>query len=420
MIKYISLFYLLISCGAAYGQTTGISLDSCLMLAKENYPLIKQLNLLARSESYQVSNALKAWLPQAGLNAEASYQSDVTHLDIRIPGIEGPKPPNKDQYKINLDLGQTIYDGGQIAAQKNMLRTGSQIEMIRAESELYKIRERVMQLFFGNLLIQKQFRNIQLLNNDLDEQIKKAKAALDAKAIAPNSLYSLQAEQINIRQRQEELKSSQLQWLLMLSKFVGLRLDTNTIFNVPVAPVLSSQINRTELSLYDKQVQLADYQSKLNTSASIPKLQAYAQFGYANPALNFLENKFETYYIAGLRFNWNLSAFYSRRNSVRISNINKNIAELQKEAFVFNTELTMIQQQEEIQKYERLLANDRELMTLRMKIKDAAKAQWENGLITVSDYLRELNAEEQARTNYELHQIQYLQSGYLYNYYSGN
>jgi outer membrane protein TolC len=158
----------------------------------------------------------------------------------------------------------------------------------------------------------------------------------------------------------------------------------------------------------------------LSLSQVRPKLQAFVQLGYANPGLNFLKNEFATYYIAGVKFNWSISSFYTRNNTNRIQLLNKNMAELQKETFRFNTELNLIQQQQELSKYDKLISADQQLVDLRSKIKNAAKAQWDNGVITVSDYLRELNAEDQARTNQALHQIQYLQALYLYNYYSGN
>ncbi len=420
MSKYLLSFFLFVIGSTGYTQTTSLSLDSCLSLARENYPMIKQLDLITKTEKYNVSNISKAWWPQFNLNAQATYQSEVTHFDLKIPGLDLPAPPNKDQYKIYLDIGQVIYDGGQISAQKNIARTSSRMEMIKTESELYKIKERVQQLYFGNLLIQKQLKSVDLLNIDLNEQIKKAKAALEAKAISANILYALEAEQLKADQRKDELKSSQAQWILLLSKFINRNLDSNVNFILPDAPPLNTQINRPEIKLYDQQASLSEYQYRNNRSSSIPHLQAFVQLGYSNPALNFLKEGFQSYYIAGLKFNWNLSSFYTKANGSRINISNKNIAELQKETFLFNSQLSLIQQQEEINKYQKLLATDKELVELRRKIKEAAKAQWENGVITVSDYLRELNAEEQARTNEAIHQIQFLQSAYLHHFYSGN
>lgn len=420
MFKYLQFIFLIFISSFGLSQSTNLSLDSCLRLARDNYPVIRQLDLISKTETYNVANIQKAWWPQFNLNAQASYQSEVTHFDLKVPGIDLPSPPNKDQYKVTLDVGQVIYDGGQVSAQKNIARTSAKIELIKTESELYKINERVQQLFFGLLLIQKQILSVDLLNSDLNEQIKKAQAALDARAISANSLYALQAEQIKANQRKEELKSAQSQWVLMLSKFINKNLSNEVILKLPDAPARSNEIKRPEINLFEQQAILSDYQYKNNLSASIPKLQAFAQLGYANPALNFLKDEFQSYYIAGLRFNWNLSSFYTKSNNKRINILNKNIADLQKETFLFNTQLNLIQQEEEIRKYENLLASDKDLLELRRKIKDAAKAQYENGIITVSDYLRELNAEEQARTNAAIHQIQFLQSAYLHKYYSGN
>jgi outer membrane protein TolC len=418
-VKYI--FILLIGFTSIHlnSQTLQLSLDTCLTLAIKNYPAIHQLDLITQSEKYTLSNITKAWWPQFNLNAQASYQSDVTHLDINIPNLPIPEGPDKDQYKFNLDVAQMIYDGGQISAQKNIAKTNSKLEILKTETELYKVKERILQLYFGNLLIQQQLASIDLLINDIEAQIQKSQAALEAKIIAANSLYILQAEKIKANQKREELDFTRSQWLLMLSHFIKLKLGIKTVFLLPVEPMLNLTLNRPELAIIDQQISLLNDQNNLSTSMSRPRVAAFGQFGYANPALNFLESGFQSYYIAGVRFSWNLSSFYTTRNTNRLFISNKNIASLQKESIVFQTQLQLIRQMEEIRMYRSLSIDDKKLIELRKKITEAAKVQLDNGIISASDFIRELNAEEQARTNEMLHKIQYLQSTYLYNYYSG-
>jgi outer membrane protein TolC len=247
MSKSIRLILLLCLYGInASTQIGEISLDSSLKLAYEFYPMINQLGLIQSSESYTVSNLSKSWWPQFSLNAQATYQSDVTHISVDIPNLPLPAPPPKDQYKATLDVTQWIYDGGQIAAQKNIARTNSKIEIIRTQTELYKIKERIQQLFFGNLLLQSQIKNLELTASDISEQLKKAKASYDARTIPASSYYSLQAEQIKNQQRIEELLASRRQWLQMLSRFLNKQLDENTNFVLPSAPAAKNELQRIE------------------------------------------------------------------------------------------------------------------------------------------------------------------------------
>lgn len=400
-------------------QHIKISLDSCLILARKNYPQIRQLDLLVKTGEATVSVLNKAWLPQINLNAQASYQSDVTSLDIRIPGFPTPDPLNKDQYKFYADLGQLVYDGGSLNLQKKLTRTNAKLEISKVETELYKLNDRILQLYFGILLSQYHQRSLDLLENDLVEQINKATVALNAKTIAANTLYLVQAEKLKLDQRRIELNVQKNQLLHTLSLFINRNLDTNTELIEPTNPVLSPVIQRPELQLVDQQIYLANLQWKLSRSKAIPKINLFGQLGYSNPALNFLKNEFQFYYLGGLKLNWNFSAVYQYRSDSKISILNKNLAELQRESFLFNTRISMMQQSQEIQKYVQLLKSDKDLIELRVKIKNASKSQFENGIITASDYLRELNAEEQARTTEYIHKVQFLQSQYLFYYYSG-
>jgi hypothetical protein len=66
-----------------------------------------------------------------------------------------------------------------------------------------------------------------------------------------------------------------------------------------------------------------------------------------------------------------------------------------------------------------LIAKDAEIIDLRVKVKEAAKAQLENGVITANDYLREVNAEDQGRQSLITHQVQLLQAQINYQTISG-
>lgn len=416
---YSFLFLIVFDFQILYCQKESITLDSCLIWAQNNYPMIKQLDLVKSTESFSLSNIATAWFPQINVTGQASYQSDVTGFKIAIPGINLPEPPSKEQYKFYADFGQLVYAGGSIIAQKNLVRSNTKLEILKLEVEFYKINDRILQLYFGSILIQEQLQIVDLIDKDLIAQIKKAEAALESQIIASSTLYQLQAESIKARQKRIELESQQNQMLKLLGQFINKELPINTAFIVPKDRSLRQKIDRSELWLSDQQVVFVENQWRLSRSKVIPKLSLFGQIGYANPALNFLKNEFQAYYVAGIRLNWNFSSLYSFKNDYQISILNKNIAALQKETFLFNTRLNLLQQEEEIHKFEILLKSDLELVELRTKIKVAAKVQWESGVITVSDYIRELNAEEQARTNQTVHQIQFLQAQYLHYYHSG-
>jgi hypothetical protein len=84
-----------------------------------------------------------------------------------------------------------------------------------------------------------------------------------------------------------------------------------------------------------------------------------------------------------------------------------------------NTNAQLKQQQSEIDKMVQLIAQDNQIIDLRNKVTDAAKAQLENGVITANDFLMQVNAEDQARQARIAHELQLLQARITYQTISG-
>ena len=105
----------------------GQTLEECQQAAEKNYPLIQQYGLVEKTTQLTVANIQKGWLPQVSVSAQATYQSDVmawpdglkTMLSGMGVNVKGLK---KDQYRVGIDVQQTIYDGGVIGSQKRIAR----------------------------------------------------------------------------------------------------------------------------------------------------------------------------------------------------------------------------------------------------------------------------------------------------------
>lgn len=405
-LKYLFLLFL----GFTNAQET-LSLEQCYQLSRENYPLIKKQELIKKSEQYTIENALKGWLPQINIVGQASYQNEVTELPIKLPNIS-VDPLSKDQYKAYADISQTIYDGGNIKNQKIIAKAQSEIQLQQIEVELDKLKERINQIYFGILLTDKQLLQLKLTKSDINEGIKKAEAQLKNGVIFRSNLDVLKAELVKNEQREIELKSVKQTYLQMLSFFIKRNLDENTNLQTPEKTLISKTNNRSELKLFDAQKTLIDAQKKLVNTKNTPKLGAFFQGGYGKPGFNMLKNEFDTFYMAGVRLNIPISGFYTKKNELQLLNNQSQDVEIQKENFLFNQNFTEIQQKSDLDKIQNLINNDDELITLRKSIKNASLAQLENGVITTNDYLREVNAEEQAVLNKISHEIQYLLTQY--------
>lgn len=411
-MKTIRIFLIcLIGASALHAQEPTLTLDQAYQLARTNYPTAQQLPLLDEANRLQISNLNKNYLPTLELNAQATYQTQVTALpiEIPIPGFDVPTV-SKDQYKATLDLRQTIWDGGVTARQKEIQNAATQVEKQRTEVELYNLESRVNQLYFNVLLADEQLRINDLLQSNLKARIQKAQAAVANGTSTKANLNSLQAELLNAESQALEIRANRRSAIQSLSLLLKIDLTEKTTFAKPGGEpsTFNNNITRPELTLYQYQNQLLAAQSDLIPAKNMPKFSAFATGGYGRPGLNFLDNDFATYAIIGAGLKWNFSELYNgkQRNDRQLLTIQQQQVDLQKQAFLLNTNTQLQQINNDIVKLQELLQKDQQQITLRESIRQTSEAQLDNGIITSADYLVELNNENQARLNQAVHELQ--------------
>jgi outer membrane protein TolC len=413
-------FYFLLFTFSLSAQDQSLSLQKAYELAQQNYPLIKQRDLVKQTTAFTIDNLSKGFLPQFSLSGQATYQSEVTQVKVPVPGF-AIEPLSKDQYKLLADVNQLVYDGGLIKQQKNIQQLNEEVEQQKIEVELYKLKERINQLFLGVLYLDEQLKQVDLIKADLNNGIKRVEAQVKNGVASRSNLNVLQAELLKADQRIIELTSSRKGYIEVLSLFINQTLPGNIKLEKPGVEetIVLNDIQRPELKLYSTQDKLLGGQYKLIDSRNKPKASLFFQGGYGRPGLNFLENKFDVFYTTGVRLNWNFGGLYTQKNERKIIELNQRTVDVQKEVFLFHTNTQLKQQQAEVDKLQKLVDTDKEIIDLRIKVKDAAKAQLENGVITANDYLREVNAEDQARQSLITHEIQLLQAKINYQTISG-
>jgi outer membrane protein TolC len=415
-----SMGFLLLLNDLAVAQTADhLSIDSCYRYAKNNYPLIRQQELIEKTKQYSIDNATKGYLPQLAINGQATYQSDVTQIPISLPNMTVPTL-SKDQYKIYGEINQPLTDVTVINQQKQLIRDNAVVEGEKLEVELYKLKDRINQLFFGILLIDAQIHQTELLKKDIQSGIDKTSAALANGTALKSNVNMLKAELLKAGQRMTELQTNRKGYSDMLGLLINKPLTEQIVLETPVSKNNTQTINRPELRLFDAQKKIFSVQDKLITARSIPRLNLFLQSGFGKPALNMLNPDLDFYYIGGLRLSWNLSNLYTFKKDKKTLLINQDLVEIQRQTFLFNTQLSLAQQQAEQNKLVELIKADDEIIALRSSIKSTANTQLENGTITVIDYVAYVNAEDQAKQNQLLHQIQLLMTQYTTQTLSGN
>ncbi|MEO8862338.1 MAG: TolC family protein [Ginsengibacter sp.] len=411
MVKLVGLLMITFFTKAQAQVVTHLTLDEANSLARQNYPMLKQKDLIKQTSDINIANLNKGYLPQFTLSGQATYQSDVTQINFPIPGIKIPTI-SKDQYKVLGDVSQVIYDGGLISQQHESQVLNSAVEQQKVEVQLYQLKQQVNQLFLGILYLDAQIRQVSLIEDDINVGIKNVQAQVQNGVSFRSNLDVLKAQYLQTQQRTIELSASKKGMLETLSLFINMPLLDQVVFERPELPhdIVDTIISRPEITLYNYQTKLFDQQSKLIAARNRPKASLFLQGGYGRPALNFLDNQFQFFYIGGLRFNWSLSGLYTRKKENELVAINKRTVDIEKETFLLNTQTQLQQQQSQIDKMKLLIASDEDIIKLRNGVKAAAQAQLQNGVITVNDYLKEVNDEDQATQALITHQLQLLQA----------
>ena len=407
----------------------GQTLEECWRAAESNYPLIRQYGLIEKTTDLTVANIQKGWLPQVSASAQASLQSDVTafpdefqklyqQMGINMEGLK------KDQYRMGIDVQQTVYDGGNIKSQKDIARRQGDVQLLQNEVSLYNVRTRVNEMYFSLLLIDEQIR----LNEDLQKVLEGNEnklAAMFAKGTASESDWqNVKAERLNVVQQMTSLKSQRSALTRMLSTFCGIDINSAVKPDIPAYPKnpdypeIPGNLNnhRPELKLIDAQLRLFGSQEKALDAALMPRLGVFAQGFYGYPGYNMFEDimkrKFSWNGMIGAKLTWNIGALYTRRNDKARIQLQRESAEVGRERFLFDNRMEQIQQKENISRYRQIMSDDEEIISLRSSIRKAAESKLAHGIIDVNDLVREINNENNARVQHTIHEIEMLKEIY--------
>jgi outer membrane protein TolC len=398
-----------------------LTIDEAYRLARENYPMVKQRGLIAKTKEYTVSNAARGYLPAFSINGQATYQSAVTSFPFTLPIPNFHLPTySQDQYKLYGEVDQAIYDGGVIKNQKQTAQANEAIQQQNLEVELYALYDRVNQVYLGIILVDEQIKLNDILKKDIQNGIDKAHALVANGTAYKSSVDELSAQLLMAEQTLQGLRATRKAYADILGVLINRPVDDATRLETPAMPAITEAVSRPELQFYDYQKTACDLQYNLFKTQMKPKFNFFVQGGYGRPGLNMLSNDFSWYYIGGLRLSWNLNSLYTLNNQKQLSELNKLSLDIQKETFLLNTRVTQKQQSAEMVRYRDLLRTDDDIIALRESVKKASSAQLENGVLSAHDYLTQVDAEDQARQNKVLHQVQLLQAQYNYRTTTGN
>jgi outer membrane protein TolC len=397
-----------------------VTIEQCYDLAAANSPLYQQKALTIAAGNKSERNLNLKWLPQLDINAQATYQSDVTSLPIKLPNLT-IESLDKDQYKGTLDLVQPIYDGGLIAGQKKLQRITTQTEAQRVEIDLYQLKNTINNYYFTALLMAENIQLMMLAEQNLNNSLKVVSAQVSNGVAIKSNEDLLKAELLKTAQQKIEFESARKEAVEMLGILTGADLNQNTLLAKPVTTykITDSIVARPELKLFDFQQESIQLQSKLINAKTNPRLSLFADGGYGKPGLNQLKNSFQWFYISGVKLNIPIMSHITQQKDKAVLKIQQQIVNKQKDNFLKSNQQLLARQKGEIDKYNQLVQSDAAIINLRTSIKENAALQLSNGIITSNDFIRELNAANHAMLNQKLHEVSLLQAQYNYKIITG-
>lgn len=401
------LFILIIWASAASVSAQHLNLEMCYELAMDNYPMAAQYDLISKSRGYTAANAASGSLPQIIIGGQASYQSDVTQFPLQVPGLDIPAI-SKDQYQLYGEVSQPLT--GLITAkhQKRFAVEQSETAKKAADVEMYQLKERINQLYFGILLLDARIEQVHLLMGEISRGSEINRVAIENGLALHSSADLLKAEMLIAEQRLSELKFNRTAFTEMLSQFIGIPVTDDAQFAQPDTYSANNDVDRPELYLFDTRKKVLSAQSALITDKTLPHLSLFVQGGYGRPALNMLKNDFEFFYIGGIRLVWNISGYYTRKNEQQLIYIEKDRINLEKDTFLFNVNMQLKQQHNEILKLKEMVAADKKIIALRENVVTSAQNQLKYGTLTTTEYMTHVNAVDAAKQDMILHEIQLL------------
>ena len=414
-------FIIFLLCVPQFLMAQSVSLEDCQRWARENYPLIQRYELLEQSKQFTLSNIAKGWLPQVTFNAQATYQSDVVALPDALENMMKQYGKDvlgikKDQYKLALDVQQTLYDGGTMSAQKKVTEAQNVTEKAQNDVELYALRERVNQLYFSLLLIDERMALNEEMQTVLQANEDKLSSLLARGVATESDRNAVRAERLTAKQQHTQLEGQREAVETVLSLFCGKEIkavekpsDVNSAVNVNTS-------QRPELALFDSQLAVTQQQEKALDSRILPKLSLFAQGYYGYPGMNMYEDMFSHKWslngLIGARLTWNISGLYTRKNDrSRLENQRQQI-ENQRDTFLFNQKMQSSQEGTAIANYRRVMKEDDEIIALRQNVRLAMESKLTHGVVDVTALIREITNENQAKINKSCHEIELLEHIY--------
>jgi outer membrane protein TolC len=389
-----------------------LTLDDCQQMARENAPRLSDLDVIRQMGKIKLDQAQSTWYPSLDLNGRISYQSDVVTVALTDPSIpaEFPQVPY-DQYGLNLDISQNLYDGGISKGKKIYEEAQMAADLQQVEVDLYGLKDRVNQSYFTVLILQENLRNLNIHLETLAARKDAVHTAVRHGTMLETELHVLEVEELKVQKNIIELESGKKAHMAALKVLCGGEFNERAVLEIPqYEQVDTNALSRPEYRLFDLKQASMEAGKELTGKKRLPVLYAFGQTGYGKPGYNMLSGEWDYYYMVGAGLKWKIWDWNSSSREKQLIGYQQQMLESQRASFDREIEAQLLQVYERIEQYKRTMALDRKVLDLQEKISKQAAVKLENGTMTAADYISELNKESLARITLDTHRVMLIQS----------
>lgn len=402
-----------------------VTLEECIALAEENYPIISKYDLLEQTKEVNLSNINKGWLPQINVYGQGTVQNDTPSLPESLINIINQTGTNiaglnEWQYRIGADISQNIWDGGTSKVHRKIERAEDAERQAAIDVQLYAVRERVEDLYFGILLMDAQIEQVKNMQLLLQSNLDKLRIMQSNGTAMQSDVDMVEAEYLGTVQQLTQAESASQSYRNVLGLFMGKSIVGQKLVKPEAFIPQDLMPSRPELKYFEKQLQTNEARNASITANMMPKIGLFAQLYYGYTGFDYFENMMNRNpsfnILAGVKLSWNIGALYNKKNDrmkLKLSSDNINV---ERDIFLFNINLQLRSQLDHIDELKAVIKNNDRIVELRTNVRKAAESQLDNGVIDATALLTKLTDEKQARLTAAYHEIQLLQSIYELKY----
>jgi len=418
MRKTLLIFALVISFGLIQAQN--ISLDSCIVAAKQNWPAFKKQISIANKRQLVEQTLNKNYLPKLNISGQASYQSEVITFP-EIPNMPGFFPDLPlDNYNVEASINQTIWDGGIIKSQKNIQLAQNDIEIQQLNVETYGLIGKINDLYTNYLFFTTNEKILVLSMGQLDDNLKNVSSGVENGVILSSELDNLKAEKLKLKKELIHIHSSMQSIIEALNMITDLQLNTNYQFDIPLLASHTNTLARPEIKLLEAQISYSQASISKYKTNRMPKLMAFGKAGYGRPGFDPLNVDIHGYYVVGARFAWDVWDWNMTKEQVQLVNLQQQMIKDNKESLQRQIATEERQYMLEELKYEQQITLDNEIEILKKNVYLSAESKMKNGSITSTEFLKSFNEWKRALLTTEADKLRLLKSQINYQHSKGN